>query len=95
MVYENNKKRKEQKEMITTAKELMKLMILKLNDELYGQGSKLKTRALQYLELLIEKMNIEIEREKMGKEICEWEYENNLLQDDKEVYDWEFQYEWV
>ena len=95
MVNENNKKGKEQKEMVTTAKELMKLMILKLNDELHGQERALITRDMEYLGLLIEDLKIDIEARKMGKKICEWEYENNLLQDDKEVYDWEFQYEWL
>ncbi|HIG19865.1 MAG TPA: hypothetical protein EYQ78_03715 [Candidatus Poseidoniales archaeon] len=95
MVNDNNK---EKKEMVTTAKELMKLMILKLNEELYGQGSKLRTRALQYLGLLIEKMEIEVEREKMCKKIYDWEYENNMLQNEGEAqgeHTWEFQYEWL
>ena len=84
------------KEMIKTAKEMMKLMILKLNDDLYGQGSKLRTRALQYLELVIEKQKIDLEKQKMFEEISQWEYENNMLQNEgEEQYDWEWQYEWL
>ena len=82
--------------MIKTAKEMMKLMILKLNDDLYGQGSKLRTRALQYLELVIEKQKIDLEKQKMFEEISQWEYENNMLQNEgEEQYDWEWQYEWL
>ena len=82
--------------MIKAAKEMMKLMILKLNDDLYGQGSKLRTRALQYLELVIEKQKIDLEKEKMIEENRKWEYENNILQNEgQEQYDWEFQGEWL
>ena len=80
MVNDNDKIKKE---MIKTAKEMMKLMILKLNDDLYGQGSKLRTRALQYLELVIEKQKIDLEKQKMFEEISQWEYENNMLQNEK------------
>ena len=93
MVNDNDKIKKE---MIKTAKEMMKLMILKLNDDLYGQGSKLRTRALQYLELVIEKQKIDLEKEKMIEENRKWEYENNILQNEgQEQYDWEFQGEWL
>jgi len=93
MVNDNDKIKKE---MIKTAKEMMKLMILKLNDDLYGQGSKLRTRALQYLGLLIEKQKIDLEKQKMFEEISQWEYENNMLQNEgEEQYDWEWQYEWL
>jgi len=93
MVNDNDKIKKE---MIKAAKEMMKLMILKLNDDLYGQGSKLRTRALQYLELVIEKLKIDLENQKMFEEISQWEYENNMLQNDgQEQYDWEFQGEWL
>ncbi len=93
MVNDNDKIKKE---MIKTAKEMMKLMILKLNDDLYGQGSKLRTRALQYLELVIEKQKIDLEKQKMFEEISQWEYENNMLQNEgEEQYDWEWQYEWL
>jgi len=88
MVNDNDKIKKE---MIKTAKEMMKLMILKLNDDLYGQGSKLRTRALQYLELVIEKQKIDLEKQKMFEEISQWEYENNMLQNEgEEQYDWEW-----
>ena len=93
MVNDNDKIKKE---MIKAAKEMMKLMILKLNDDLYGQGSKLRTRALQYLELVIEKQKIDLEKEKMIEENRKWEYENNILQSEgQEQYDWEFQGEWL
>lgn len=93
MVNDNDKIKKE---MIKAAKEMMKLMILKLNDELYGQGSKLRTRALQYLELVIEKQKNDLKTEKMLEENRKWEYENNMLQNDgQEQYDWEFQGEWL
>jgi len=93
MVNDNDKIKKE---MIKAAKEMMKLMILKLNDDLYGQGSKLRTRALQYLELVIEKLKIDLENQKMFEEISQWEYENNMLQNEgEEQYDWEFQGEWL
>ena len=93
MVNDNDKIKKE---MIKAAKEMMKLMILKLNDDLYGQGSKLRTRALQYLELVIEKQKIDLEKQKMFEEISQWEYENNMLQNEgEEQYDWEWQYEWL
>jgi hypothetical protein len=93
MVNDNDKIKKE---MIKAAKEMMKLMILKLNDELYGQGSKLRTRALQYLELVIEKQKNDLKKEKMLEENRKWEYENNMLQNDgQEQYDWEFQGEWL
>ena len=93
MVNDNDKIKKE---MIQAAKEMMKLMILKLNDELYGQGSKLRTRALQYLELVIEKQKNDLKKEKMLEENRKWEYENNMLQNDgQEQYDWEFQGEWL
>ena len=93
MVNDNDKIKKE---MIKAAKEMMKLMILKLNDDLYGEGSKLRTRALQYLELVIEKQKIDLEKEKMIEENRKWEYENNILQNEgQEQYDWEFQGEWL
>ena len=93
MVNDNDKIKKE---MIKAAKEMMKLMILKLNDELYGKGSKLRTRALQYLELVIEKQKIDLKKQKMFEENSQWEYENNMLQNEgEEQYDWEWQYEWL
>ena len=92
MVNDNDKIRKE---MVKTAKKLMGLMISKLDDELYGQERALITREMEYLGLLIEDLKIDIEARKMSKEICEWEYENNLLQDCNEGYDWDFQLEWL
>ena len=50
MVYDNDKKKNE---MIKPEKEMMKFMILKLNDDVYVPGSKLRTRALQLLELVM------------------------------------------
>ncbi|GEM_PF-3117840 len=93
MVNDNDKK---DIEMIKTAKEMIELMIIALNEELLGKESVLKNQALQYLELLIEKQKIDIEKEKRIEEYRNWEFENKILQEHcGEVYDWEFQDEWL
>ena len=75
--------------------QLIQLWIPTLEDELHGQKSALRSRAMKLMGLWIERLEMENEEDRMRKEIQEWEYENDELNYGEEQFDWEFRYEHV
>lgn len=93
---DNNRKAKRESDHQKDVKELMRLWILKLQDELYGQNRAFRTRTMELMNLWIQKLKVEADEEEARTAIAEWEYENNMLQTEgpeEGEYDWQFQYE--
>jgi hypothetical protein len=93
---ENNRKAKRESDHQKDVKELMRLWILKLQDELYGQNRAFRTRTMELMNLWIQKLKVEADEEEARTAAVEWEYENNMLRTEgagEGEYDWEFQYE--
>ena len=86
---------KQAREIQNMVMQLIQLWIPTLEDELHGQKSALRSRAMKLMGLWIERLEMENEEDRMRKEIQEWEYENDELNYGKEHFDWEFRYEHV
>ena len=87
---ENKKQAREIQNMVM---QLIQLWMPTLEDELHGQRSALRSRAMKLMGLWIERLEMENEEDRMRKEIQEWEYENDELNYGEEQFDWEFRYE--
>ena len=93
---ENNRKAKREGDHQKDVKELMRLWILKLQDELYGQNRAFRTRTMEMMNLWIQKLKVEADEGETRAATAEWEYENNMLQTEgpeEGEYDWQFQNE--
>ena len=90
---ENNGNTKQAREIQKMVMQLIQLWIPTLEDELHGQKSALRSRAMKLMGLWIERLEFENEEDRLRKEISEWERENNELNFGEDQYDWEFQYE--
>jgi hypothetical protein len=86
----NTKQAREIQEMVT---KLIQLWIPTLEDELHGQKSALRSRAMKLMGLWIERLEFDNAEDRLRKEIQEWERENDELNYGEEQYDWEFRYE--
>ena len=86
---------KQAREIQNMVMQLIQLWIPTLEDELHGQKSALRSRAMKLMGLWIERLEMENEEDRMRKEIQEWEYENDELNYGEEQFDWEFRYEHV
>ncbi|MDP6844212.1 MAG: hypothetical protein QF722_01525 [Candidatus Thalassarchaeaceae archaeon] len=75
--------------------ELIQLWIPTLEDELHGQKSALRSRAMKLMGLWITRLEYENAEDLLRKEIQEWEYENNELNYGEDKYNWEFREEHV
>ena len=84
---------KQAREIQNMVMQLIQLWIPTLEDELHGQKSALRSRAMKLMGLWIERLEMENEEDRMRKEIQEWEYENDELNYGEEQFDWEFRYE--
>ena len=92
-ITKENKNTKQAREIQKMVIQLMQLWIPTLEDELHGQKSALKSRAMKLMGLWIERLEFENGEDRLRKEISEWERENNELNFGEDQYDWEFQYE--
>ena len=94
-ITKENKNTKQAREIQKMVMELIQLWIPTLEDELHGQKSALRSRAMKLMGLWITRLEYENAEDLLRKEIQEWEYENNELNYGEEQYDWEFRYEHV
>ena len=97
---ENNGNTKQAREIQKMVMQLIQLWIPTLEDELHGQKSALRSRAMKLMGLWIERLEFENEEDRLRKEGAEWEYENQLLNKDEwgeeeNNYDWEFRYKHI
>ena len=95
MKKENNGNTKQAREIQKMVMQLIQLWIPTLEDELHGQKSALRSRAMKLMGLWITRLEFENEEDRLRKEIQEWEYENNELNCGEDQYDWEFRQEHV
>mgnify|MGYP000343730801 FL=1 len=94
-ITKENKNTKQAREIQKMVMELIQLWIPTLEDELHGQKSALRSRAMKLMGLWITRLEFDNAEDLLRKEIQEWEYENNELNYGEEQYDWEFRYEHV
>ena len=92
---ENKGNTKQAREFQKMVMELIQLWIPALEDELHGQKSALRSRAMKLMGLWITRLEFDNAEDLLRKEIQEWEYENDELNYGEEQYDWGFRYEHV
>ena len=92
---EKNGNTKQAREFQKMVMELIQLWIPTLEDELHGQRSALRSRAMKLMGLWIERLEFENEEDRLRKEIFEWEQENNELNYGEKQYGWDFREEHV
>ena len=90
-----NKNTKQAREIQKMVTQLIQLWIPALEDELHGQKSALRSRAMKLMGLWIERLEMENDEKRLRKEIQDWEYENDELNYGEEQFDWEFKYDHV
>ena len=94
-IKKENGNTKQAREIQNMVIQLMQLWIPTLEDELHGQKSALKSRAMKLMGLWITRLEFENEEDRLRKEIFEWEREDNELNYGEDQYDWEFRQEHV
>lgn len=94
-ITKENKNTKQAREIQKMVMELIQLWIPTLEDELHGQKSALRSRAMKLMGLWITRLEYDNAEDLLRKEIQEWEYENNELNCGEEQYDWKFIHEHV
>ena len=94
-ITKENKKTKQAREIQKMVMELIQLWIPTLEDELHGQKSALRSRAMKLMGLWITRLEFDNAEDLLRKEIQEWEYENTELNYGEEQYDWGFRHEHV
>jgi hypothetical protein len=87
---ENNGNTKQAREFQKMVMELIQLWIPTLEDELHGQKSALRSRAMKLMGLWITRLEFDNAEDLLIKEIREWENENNELNCGVDQYDWNF-----
>ena len=92
---ENNRNTKQAREFQNKVMELIQLWIPALEDELHGQKSALRSRAMKLMGLWITRMEFDNAEDRLRKEIFEWEREDNELNFGEGQYDWGFREEHV
>ena len=95
MKKENNGNTKQAREIQKMVMQLIQLWIPTLEDELHGQKSALRSRAMKLMGLWIERLEMENEEDRLRNAISEWERENNELNYGEEQYGWDFREEHV
>ena len=90
-----NKNTKQAREIQKMVIQLMQLWIPALEDELHGQKSALRSRAMKLMGLWIERLEFDNADDRLRTEIIEWERENDELNYGEEQYDWGFRQEHV
>ena len=86
---------KQAREIQNMVMQLIQLWIPTLEDELHGQKSALRSRAMKLMGLWIERLEMENEEDRLRNAISEWERENNELNYGEEQYGWDFREEHV
>ncbi|MDE0575113.1 MAG: hypothetical protein OSB32_06000 [Candidatus Poseidoniales archaeon] len=94
-ITKENKNTKQAREIQKMVIQLMQLWIPTLEDELHGQKSALKSRAMKLMGLWITRLEFDNAEDRLRKEIFEWERENTVLNDVEDQYDWGFKQEHV
>ena len=94
-ITKENKNTKQAREIQKMVIQLMQLWIPTLEDELHGQKSALKSRAMKLMGLWITRLEFDNAEDRLRKEIFEWEQENTVLNDVEGQYDWGFKQEHV
>ena len=94
-ITKENKNTKQAREIQKMVMELIQLWIPTLEDELHGQKSALRSRAMKLMGLWITRLEFDNAEDLLRKEIQEWENENNELNYGEEQYDWGFIHEHV
>ena len=94
-ITKENKNTKQAREIQKMVMELIQLWIPTLEDELHGQKSALRSRAMKLMGLWITRLEFDNAEDLLRKEIQEWEYENDELNYGEEQYDWGFRYEHI
>ena len=94
-ITKENKNTKQAREIQKMVMELIQLWIPTLEDELHGQKSALRSRAMKLMGLWIERLEFDNADDRLRKEIIEWERENDELNYGEEQYDWGFRQEHV
>ena len=92
---DNKGNTKQAREFQNMVMELIQLWIPTLEDELHGQKSALRSRAMKLMGLWIERLEMENEEDRLRNAISEWERENNELNYGEEQYGWDFREEHV
>ena len=87
---ENNRNTKQAREFQNKVMELIQLWIPALEDELHGQKSALRSRAMKLMGPWITRMEFDNAEDRLRKEIFEWERENNELNYGVDQYNWKF-----
>jgi hypothetical protein len=94
-IKKENGNTKQAREIQKMVMQLIQLWIPALEDELHGQKSALRSRAMKLMGLWIERLEFENREDRLRKEIFEWERENDELNFGEDKYDWEFKYEHI
>ena len=94
-ITKENKNTKQAREIQKMVIQLMQLWIPTLEDELHGQKSALKSRAMKLMGLWITRLEFDNAEDRLRKEIFEWERENDELNYGEDQYDWGFKQEHV
>jgi hypothetical protein len=94
-IKKENGNTKQAREIQKMVMQLIQLWIPALEDELHGQKSALRSRAMKLMGLWIERLEFENGEDRLRKEIFEWERENDELNFGEDKYDWEFKYEHI
>ena len=97
---ENNGNTKQAREIQKMVIQLMQLWIPTLEDELHGQKSALRSRAMKLMGLWITRLEFDNEEDRLRKETTEWVHENTILNQDEwegeeNNYDWEFRHKHI
>tara|TARA_B100001029_G_scaffold33184_1_gene25059 strand:+ start:87 stop:377 length:291 start_codon:yes stop_codon:yes gene_type:complete len=94
-ITKENRNTKQAREIQNMVMQLIQLWMPTLEDELHGQRSALRSRAMKLMGLWIERLEMENEEDRLRNAINEWERENNELNYGEEQYGWDFREEHV
>ena len=94
-ITKENRNTKQAREIQNMVMQLIQLWMPTLEDELHGQRSALRSRAMKLMGLWIERLEMENEEDRLRNAINEWERENNELYYGEEQYGWDFREEHV
>ena len=94
-ITKDNRNTKQAREIQNMVMQLIQLWMPTLEDELHGQRSALRSRAMKLMGLWIERLEMENEEDRLRNAINEWERENNELNYGEVQYSWDFREEHV
>ena len=94
-ITKENRNTQQAREIQNMVMQLIQLWMPTLEDELHGQRSALRSRAMKLMGLWIERLEMENEEDRLRNAINEWERENNELNYGEVQYSWDFREEHV